>query len=131
MSCSLGNFTKGMTKGVISLIPKDGDLLNSDHWRPITLLAVMYKYFAKAMQFRLQPKLMEVINLEQLAFLLLRYILNNIMLTHQTVHWAGSSKQPIVSLKLDFSKAYDKVYWPFLFKAMDALGIHEAGDTIM
>lgn len=40
------------------------------------------------------------------------------MLTHETLHWAKSSKQPIVFLKLNFSKAYDKVSWHFLFHAM-------------
>lgn len=58
-----GEFHRGMTKGVISLIPKDGNSLDLDHWRPITLLTVMYKIFAKPMQLRLQPKLMEVISL--------------------------------------------------------------------
>lgn len=118
-----GEFHEGMTKGVIGLIPKDGDLLDLDHWRPITLLTMMYKIFAKAMQMRLQPQLMEVISLDQSAFIPFRYILNNIMLTHETMHWANHSKQPTVFLKLDFSKAYDKVSWDFLFKAMEKIGV--------
>lgn len=77
------------------------------------------------MQFRLQPLLMEVISLEQSTFLPLWYILDNIMLVQESLHWAKTFNQPIVFLKLDFSKAYDKVSWPFLFESMNRLGIHE------
>lgn len=121
-----GEFHQDMTKGSISHIPKEGDLKDLDFWRPITLLTVLYKIFAKTMQLSLQPLLMEIISLEQSAFLPLRYILDNIVLVQETLQWAKSSNQPTVFLKLDFSKAYDKVSWPFLFKSMSSLGIHES-----
>ena len=69
--------------------------------------------------------LRDVISPEQTAFLPLRFILDNIVLTQETLHWARTSKQPTIFLKLDFSKAYDKVSWHFLFKAMKAMGICE------
>lgn len=112
-----------MTKCLISFIPKEGDLKDLNYWRPITLLTVMYKIFAKPMQLR--PLLMEVISLEQSAFLPLRYILDNIVLVQEAFQWAKTSNQPTVFFKLDFSKAYDKVYWSFLFQSMNMLGIHE------
>jgi hypothetical protein len=51
------------------------------------------------------------------------FILNNILLTHETISWAKRSKQPLVFLKLNFSKAYDKVNWSFIFGCMKNLGI--------
>ena len=53
------------------------------------------------------------------------FILDNTVLTQETLHWARTSKQPIIFLKLDFSKVYDKVSWHFLFKPMKAMGICE------
>jgi hypothetical protein len=53
----------------------------------------------------------------------MRYILDNIVLTQETINWAKVSKQPLLLLKLDFAKAYDRVSWPFLFRAMEAIGI--------
>ena len=118
-----GAFQEGVTKGLISLIPKEGDLRDLNHWRPITLLTSSYKVFAKALQLRLQPMLRDVISPEQIIFLPLRFILDNIVLTQETLHWAKTSRQPMVFLKLDFSKAYDKVSWTFLFSTMRQLNI--------
>ena len=120
-----GKLHEGVTKGLISLISKEGDSKDLNYWRPITLLPVTYKIFAKLLQTRLQPMLRDVISLDQTAFLPLRFILDNIVLTQETLHWARTSKQPTIFLKLDFSKAYDKVSWHFLFKAMKAMDICE------
>ena len=109
---------EGMTKCLISLIPKEGNAKHLNHWRPITLLTMAYKIFAKALQLRLQPVFRDIISLEQTIFLPLRFILDNIVITQETLHWTKTSKQPTVFLKLDFSKAYDKVSWRFFFHAM-------------
>lgn len=41
------------------------------------------------------------------------------------MHWAITSRQPTMFLKLDFSKAYDKVSWRFLFNTMQKMSISE------
>jgi hypothetical protein len=58
---------------------------------------------------------MEVISPDQSAFLPLRFILDNIFLIHETIAYAKKSRQFLVILKLDFSKAYDRVDLVFLF----------------
>lgn len=68
---------------------------------------------------------LEVSDRSQTTFLPLRFILDNIVLTQETLHWAKTSKHPTVFLKLDFSKAYNKVSWRFLFHAMKMMGIRE------
>jgi hypothetical protein len=65
----------------------------------------------------------EVISEDQSAFLPLRYILEIVLVTHETIQWACKSEQEMVLLKLDFRKAYDTVSHPFLFRVMAALGI--------
>jgi hypothetical protein len=116
------SFPLGVTEGVILLLYKGGTRNTLNSWRPITLLNTSYKVFAKTLQLRLQPILMEVISPDQSAFLPLRFKLDNIFLTHETIAHAKRSKQPLVSLKLDFSKAYDKVDVGFLFQVMERLG---------
>jgi hypothetical protein len=61
---------------------------------------------------------MEVISENQITFLLFLFILNNIFLTHEIISWVKKSKRPMLFLKLNFFKAYDKVEWMFLFKSM-------------
>jgi hypothetical protein len=117
-----GKFHHGVTEGLITLLHKEEGRSTLNNWRPITLLNVSYKLFAKTLQRRLQSILMEVISLDQSAFLPMRFIMDNIFLTYETIHYAKQSKQPLLFLKLDFSKAYDKVDLGFLFKALDQIG---------
>lgn len=70
-----------------------------------------YKIFAKALQRRLQPLLVEVIDSNQVAFLAPRFILDNILLTHESIQWAKWSRQDSIFCELDLSKAYDRVGW--------------------
>jgi hypothetical protein len=48
-SLSKGFFPKGVIKGLITLIPKSSDLKSLNNWRPIILLNVAYKIYAKAL----------------------------------------------------------------------------------
>jgi hypothetical protein len=58
---------------------------------------------------KLQLVLMEVINHDQSTFFPFHFILNNIFLTHKTIMWAKKSKQPLIFVKLNFFKVYDRV----------------------
>ena len=91
-----------LNHGLITLLSKgrDGEIL--DNWCPITLLNVSYKVLAKALQRRLHPLLPNVISEDQLAFLPLIYILDNILNLHKMIHWVCELGQSMVLLKLDF-----------------------------
>lgn len=88
-----------ITKGMIALLHKGGTRTAVRNWRPITLLNISYKIYAKALQLRLQPILMDIINPEQSAFLSLRFILDNLLLTYETTASAEKSKQSLFFLK--------------------------------
>jgi hypothetical protein len=115
-------FHHGVTEGLIALLHKSGGWSTLNNWRPIMLLNVSYKLFVNTLQCCLQPILMEVISHDQLAFLPMKFILDKIFLTYETIRYAKQSKQPLLFLKLDFSKVYDKVDLGFLFKALDQMG---------
>jgi hypothetical protein len=80
-SYAKGALPTSVTEGLISLLHKGGGRTTLNNWRPITLLNVTYKIFAKALQIRLQPILMEFISPDQSSFLPMRFILDNIFLT--------------------------------------------------
>ena len=117
-----GRLPPGINQGMIVLLHKGGDRQALTNWRPITLLNLGYKIFAKALQLRLQPVLMDVISPDQSAFLPLRFILDNLLITKETLAWVESSNQPLIFLKLDFSKAYDMVEWQCMYRIMEKLG---------
>jgi hypothetical protein len=89
------------------------------------LLSIGYKLFTKVLQLRLLLVLMEIISFDQLAFLPMKFIINYILLIHETLEWGEFTHQPLVFLKLDFSKAYDMVDLNFLFSAIEILGFPE------
>ena len=121
-----GRLPPGIIQGMIVLLHKGGDRQALTNWRPITLLNLGYKIYAKALQLRLQPVLMDVISPDQSAFLPLRFILDNLLITQETLAWAEYSNQPLIFLKLDFSKAYDMVEWQCMYKVMEKLGFPQA-----
>jgi hypothetical protein len=81
----VGKFPRLVTQGFIILIFKGGEKEDLNNWRPITLLNVAYKIFAKALQRCLQHMLMEIIDLVESAFTLQCYIFNNVLLPHETL----------------------------------------------
>jgi hypothetical protein len=126
-----GRLPIGVTQGMITLLHKGGPRQALTNWRPITLLNLGYKIYAKALQMRLQPVLMDIISPNQSAFLPMQFILDNLLLTQETLAWVEYSGQPLIFLKLDFSKAYDMVNWTFMFQAMLAIGLPEEFNSMV
>jgi hypothetical protein len=77
---------------LITLLHKGRGRSSLNNWRPITLLNSTYKIFTKALQIRLQPILREVIDHDRSSFLPMRFILDNIFLTHETLHPSRTSR---------------------------------------
>lgn len=82
------------------------------------LLNTTYKIFAKYLQWQPQSFLVEVIDSDQTTFLLLQFILDNVLLTQELDQWAKDSCQESIFRKLDFSKPYNRIDWAFMFQFM-------------
>jgi hypothetical protein len=52
----------------------------------------------------------------------MKYILDNIFLTQETIMCTKQSNQPVLFVKLYFSKTYDKVDLAFLFQSLEQIG---------
>ncbi|CAL9021650.1 unnamed protein product [Prunus brigantina] len=109
----------------VALIPKVKDPTNMTQFRPISLCNVIYKIGAKVLANRLKLILNDVIGVQQSAFVPGRMISDNSIVAFEVLHYMHNrthGKLGFQALKLDMSKAYDRVEWGFLETIMNNMG---------
>lgn len=101
----------------IRLFPKISGPRKMADYRLIALCYTHYKIIAKLLTRRLQPFLPELILDHQSAFVKGRSISDNVLITHEILHYRQPSEGNVrcsMAIKTDMSKAYDRIEWEFL-----------------
>ncbi|KAL0367380.1 UNVERIFIED_CONTAM: hypothetical protein Sradi_3628100 [Sesamum radiatum] len=97
-------------------------------FRPISLCNVVYKLISKVLANCIKPFLNSLISPSQSAFILGRLITTTMLVAYGIYHFLSHKRQGqkgYASLKLDISKAYDRVEWTFLesvLRMIEAMG---------
>lgn len=121
-SRKMNNF-EVLNSAYITLLPKKDDATNVKAYRPISLVYSFAKLITKLMANRLAGRLDQMITPNQSAFIKGRFILDNVLLFQHTTKYLHQQKQPRILLKLDITKAFDSISWPFLLKVMQRVGL--------
>lgn len=96
----------------IALIPKVHNLTKVTNFRLISLCNVIYRILTKILANRLKQILDEIISSTQSAFISNRLSTDNVIISYECLNKIGQSRRKrngLVALKLDISKAYDKI----------------------
>ncbi|XP_024196036.1 uncharacterized protein LOC112199223 [Rosa chinensis] len=113
--------TKDMPQGLnfthVVLIPKVKEVQTMSQLQPIALCNVVYKIASKVLANRLKAFLPRIISQQQSAFVPDRLISDNTLVASELAHYMHRlcrGQEGFLALKLDISKAYDRLEWSFL-----------------
>ncbi|KAA3482842.1 reverse transcriptase [Gossypium australe] len=114
-----------INKTNIVLIPKIANPLNITQFIPISLCNMLYKLIAKVIANSLRIVITKCIDSAQRAFVPGRLIFDNVLLAYELLHTLKHKrvgKKGFMAVKLDMSKAYDRVEWSFVKEIMKKMG---------
>ena len=124
-SLNSGAILKSINHTFITLIPKVNNLEKVFDFRPISLCNVIYKIVSKVIANHLKPMHNSIISETESAFTTDHLITNNILIAFENLHHMKTNytgKKGFMALKMDMSKAYDRVEWIFLEKILLKMG---------
>lgn len=123
-----GQMPQGLNDTNVVLIPKKKCPMNIGDVRPISLCNVLVKVITKVMVNCMKGFLQGVVSENQSAFIPGRLISDNILVSYEVMHHLKRKKrgkEGCMALKLDLSKAYDRVGWRYLQEIMLKMDFQE------
>lgn len=125
---SQGVMLEGLNETNLVLIPKKNNPSTVSDLRPISLCNVLVKIITKVMANRMKLLLNVVISESQSAFIPGRLISDNILVSYEVMHFLKNKrvgKEGYMAIKLDMSKAYDRLEWGFLKVMLGKMGFSD------
>lgn len=124
-----GSLLKSINHTFIILIRKVQNPERVNEFKPIGLCNVLYKIVSKVIANRLKPLLNTIISDTQSAFIADRFITDNVLIAFESLHHMKNNctgRTGFMALKLDMSKANDRVEWPFDKSILLKMGFQES-----
>lgn len=108
----------------VTVIPKEGKHpTQCSSYRPISLLNVDIKLFAKIIALRLIPHLQKLIHLDQVGSMPIREARDRTICAINIIHSALSKNYQSFILATDAEKDFDRVDWTFICLTIETIGV--------
>ncbi|KAM0851222.1 hypothetical protein ACQ4PT_052558 [Festuca glaucescens] len=111
-----------LNEALITLLPKKDGAVELKDFRPISLVHSFARLLTKVLAQRLAPKMPDLVDCNQTAFIRGRCIQDNFMLVKESAKLLHRKKIPFLLLKVDVAKAFDSILWPFLLSILRQWG---------
>ncbi|VFQ79646.1 unnamed protein product [Cuscuta campestris] len=114
---------KAMRTSNIILIPKKEAPASFNDYRPISLTNFSFKIITRILASRLTSVLADIISIEQGGFAPGKDIQDHILLARELIHLLDRKTEGgNLALKLDITKAFDKISWSYIEKCLEHFG---------
>jgi hypothetical protein len=94
---------------LITLLPKKEGAVDLKDFRPISLVHSFARLLTKVLARRLAPRMLDLVDDNQTAFIRGRSIQDNFSLVQESAKKLSSMKLPSILLKVDIAKAFDSI----------------------
>ena len=116
---------KEITKATVVSIFKKGDTAKLENYRPISLLNASYKIYSALIKNRLEEQLEQVISETQYGFRKTRSCANALHIVRRINDFGEMSQENVITVFLDWEKAFDKVNHNKLIDALKRIGLNQ------
>ena len=104
---------------IITCLPKPGkQSVLTCHWRPLSMLSVIYKLASAAIANRIKPHLNLLISDEQTGFVPNRFIGESTRLVYDLMDYSEKKQIPGLLVLIDFQKVFDSISLNFIYKTL-------------